>query len=201
MSSPRLPGAFGVGPDGWIAAARRLESPNRDARPPGSRLELLVIHNISLPPGRFGTGCIEQLFTNRLDPSAHPYFAGLEGLRVSAHFLIDRSGVLTQFVSCLERAWHAGASQFEGRPACNDFSLGIELEGTDQRPYTQKQYRTLARLTRVLFTAFPLSAVRGHSDIAPARKTDPGPSFDWSRLARDLGLPASVLPPAARPVS
>jgi len=199
MSSARTPGAYDVGPDGWIAAARRVESPNRDARPPGTRLELLVIHNISLPPGRFGTGCVEQLFTNRLDASAHPYFAALAGLRVSAHFLIDRGGVLTQFVSCSERAWHAGQSQFEGRPACNDFSLGIELEGTDERPYTQKQYRTLARLARKLIAAFPLRAVRGHSDVAPGRKTDPGPSFDWRRLARDLGAAAALLPASALP--
>ena len=182
-----------------MAADESRASENCDARPAGAAITLLVIHNISLPPGRFGTGCVEQLFTNRLDASAHPYFAALAGLRVSAHFLIDRGGVLTQFVSCSERAWHAGQSQFEGRPACNDFSLGIELEGTDERPYTQKQYRTLARLARKLIAAFPLRAVRGHSDVAPGRKTDPGPSFDWRRLARDLGADASLLPASALP--
>jgi N-acetyl-anhydromuramoyl-L-alanine amidase len=186
-----------VGADGWVGTARRLDSPNCDARPAGARVELLVIHNISLPPGQFGTGSIERLFTNRLDPAGHHFFADLEGIRVSAHFLIARDGALTQFVSCNDRAWHAGRSEFEGRAACNDFSIGIELEGTDESAYDEAQYLALARLGRALRAAYPLRAIRGHSDIAPGRKTDPGPSFDWPRLARDLRVDLSMLPPAA----
>jgi AmpD protein len=178
-----------------VAGARRLESPNQDARPPGSRIELLLVHNISLPPGEFGTGCVEQLFTNRLPGDAHPYFAILQGLRVSAHFLIARDGRLTQFVGCAQRAWHAGASEFEGRPACNDFSLGVELEGSDDVAYAEEQYRVLGRLARALFAAYPLRAVRGHSDVAPGRKTDPGTAFDWRRLARDLDTDVAVFAP------
>lgn len=187
-----------VGADGWVAAAMRVESPNCDARPPGTQVELLVIHSISLPPGRFGTGHVERLFTNGLDPAAHPYFMELDGLRVSAHFLIARDGALTQFVSCNDRAWHAGRSEFEGRAACNDFSIGIELEGTDDTPYEDAQYAALARLGRALLSAYPLRAIRGHSDIAPGRKTDPGPAFDWPRLARELAVDLSMLPHAFR---
>jgi AmpD protein len=180
---------------GWLDGALRLDSPNCDARPPDTAIELLVIHNISLPPGRFGTGCVERLFTNRLRAGADPAFEALQGLRVSAHFLVARGGRVTQFVACNDRAWHAGASSFEGRPACNDFSLGVELEGTDERPYTAAQYRVLARLARVLFAAYPLRAVRGHSDIAPGRKTDPGPAFDWRRFADDLNAHRAAFAP------
>jgi AmpD protein len=180
---------------GWIAQARRVPSPNYDARPADTQIELLLIHNISLPPGEFGTGAIEQLFTNCLDHEAHPYFATLRDLRVSAHFLIARDGRLTQFVGCAERAWHAGQSLFEGRPRCNDFSLGIELEGTDTLAYTDAQYQMLQRLGRTLFAAYPLRAVRGHSDVSGPRKTDPGAAFDWPRFARALNLgPAAFAP-------
>lgn len=167
---------------GWLDSARRLPSPNHDARPEGMAVELVVVHNISLPPGEFGGSGVEQLFTNRLDPAAHPYYAGIAHLRVSAHFFIRRDGELIQFVSCIQRAWHAGASHWRGRERCNDFSLGIELEGTDDQAFTDAQYETLNRLLAVLKAAYPIAAVTGHSDIAPGRKTDPGSCFDWDRL-------------------
>lgn len=171
---------------GWLSDAtprfRRLPSPNFDPRPAGMTVELLVIHNISLPPDEFGGPGVEQLFTNTLDPDEHPYYAEIQGLKVSAHFFIRRDGSLLQFVSCLERAWHAGASQWQGRERCNDFSIGIELEGCDSQPFEEAQYETLGRLTAALRAAYPLRALVGHSDIAPGRKTDPGPCFDWSRL-------------------
>ena len=176
---------------GWHPGARRVRSPNADARPPGAAVTLIVVHGISLPPGRFGGDAIERLFTNRLDPAAHPYFAGIAALRVSSHFLIRRDGKLVQFVPCGERAWHAGASRFDGRERCNDFSIGVELEGTDERPYTAKQYARLAALVRRLRRAWPIDAVAGHSDVAPGRKTDPGPAFDWARLRRLLGATAA----------
>ena len=171
---------------GWLPGVRRVRSPNADARPDGAAVTLVVVHGISLPPGRFGGDAIERLFTNRLDAREHPYYAGLEGLRVSAHFLIRRDGALTQFVSCAERAWHAGASRWKGRERCNDYSIGIELEGTDERPYTAKQYARLAALVRRLRRHWPIEDVAGHSDVAPGRKTDPGPAFDWKRLRRLL---------------
>jgi len=180
-------------PTGILAGARQLDSPNHDARPEGSRVELLVIHNISLPPGRFGGPAVEELFMNVLDCAAHPYFEALRGIRVSAHFLIRRGGELVQFVPCDLRAWHAGVSSWRGRERCNDFSIGIELEGTDQRPYTERQYRRLECLTRMLRARYPITDIVGHSDIAPGRKTDPGPSFDWERYrkAADTGCPQS----------
>lgn len=170
--------------NGWIVEARQLLSPNRDARPDNSVIDLLVIHGISLPPGEFGGPWIDDLFLNRLDASAHPYFAEINGLEVSSHLLIRRDGELVQYVSLLERAWHAGQSCFEGRERCNDFAIGIELEGTDELPYEPVQYECLAALTRAIQYAFPqISRERivGHSDIAPGRKTDPGPAFDWGR--------------------
>lgn len=175
--------------DGWLPGARRVPSPNCNARPAGVEVSLLVIHNISLPPGRFGGPWIEDLFLNRLRHDAHPYFETLRGLQVSAHFLIRRRGDLLQFVSTDARAWHAGKSVFRGLENCNDFSLGIELEGTDERPFTAKQYLRLARLTAQLQRRYPaitLDRIVGHSDIAPGRKTDPGPAFDWARLRAAL---------------
>lgn len=171
---------------GWLIGARRIDSPNADERPAGTETSLIVIHNISLPPGKFGGDDIADLFTNRLDPAAHPYYAGIAQLRVSAHFLIRRRGELLQFVPCDRRAWHAGVSTWQGRERCNDFSIGIELEGTDDRPFTQAQYRRLAALIRKLRRTYPVVDMVGHSDIAPGRKTDPGPYFDWSRLHRML---------------
>ncbi len=175
---------FAIDPAGWLSRARRLPSPNRDTRPPGTSIDLLVIHNISLPPGEFGASWIDDLFLNRLDPAAHPYFATIDHLRVSAHLLVRRDGAITQYVPFDERAWHAGVSCFETRDCCNDFSIGIELEGTDDTPFTDHQYQALAAITRALRERFPaITAERivGHSDIAPARKTDPGPAFDWAR--------------------
>jgi AmpD protein len=170
---------------GWVSEARRVDSPNRDARPPGCAIELVVVHCISLPPGRFGGGEIERLFTNRLDCGAHEFFAQLRGLRVSAHFLIARDGTVTQFVSCADRAWHAGISAWEGRPGCNDFSVGVELEGSEFEPFTAAQYGALGALQRALRGRYPIRAVRGHEEIAPGRKFDPGPLFDWTRVSRD----------------
>lgn len=170
---------------GWLLApAQRQPSPNADQRPPNTAISLLVIHNISLPAGRFGGPAVTQLFTNQLDTSAGSLFAELDGLRVSAHFFLRRQGELVQFVSTQDRAWHAGVSQFRGRNRCNDFSIGIELEGTDLLPYTDAQYQQLAALTHVLKARYPLQAAVGHEHIAPGRKTDPGPAFDWQRYGR-----------------
>jgi AmpD protein len=171
---------------GWVDAAQRIESPNRDARPAGCVPELLVLHCISVPPGRFGQGHIARLFTNTLEPAADPVLAPLAGVRVSAHFFIERTGALVQFVSCLERAWHAGASAWDGRERCNDFSIGIELEGTEFEPFTAAQYASLVPLQHALWSAYPIRWARGHSEIAPGRKTDPGPLFDWTRVRRDI---------------
>lgn len=167
---------------GWLGVARRIPSPNCDDRPAAEPVTLVVIHAISLPPGEFGGSGIIDLFTNCLDAGAHPYFGEIHGLRVSAHFLIRRDGELIQFVSCAQRAWHAGASSWRGRAACNDFSIGIELEGCDQLPFEDAQYQCLNRLLGELYRRHPIDDVVGHSDIAPGRKTDPGPCFDWRRL-------------------
>jgi len=184
-----------VDTDGWVSLAHISPSPNCEARPEGVAPSLIVIHNISLPPGEFGGSAITELFQNRLDCSAHPYFdEHLRGLRVSSHFLIARSGALEQFVSCEARAWHAGASDFFGRPRCNDFSIGIELEGTDDLGFEPPQYETLAELVRALAARYPIDALAGHADIAPGRKTDPGPYFDWDRLARETGLADRYFP-------
>jgi N-acetyl-anhydromuramoyl-L-alanine amidase len=175
---------------GLLAAARQLPSPNQDERPPGFGPELIVVHCISLPPGEFGGPWIDRLFTNRLDPAGHSYFATIASMRVSAHLLIRRDGEVVQYVPFHRRAWHAGQSQWCGRARCNDFSIGIELEGTDDGPYTTAQYRRLAATIRALCRAYPgLSPERiaGHSEIAPGRKTDPGPGFDRARLERWLG--------------
>ncbi len=170
-----------VGVNGWISGVRRIATDNCDARPSSSSIDLLVIHNISLPPGEFGGAAITRLFTNTLDTAAHPYYAQLKGVKVSAHFLIRRDGGIVQFVPCNKRAWHAGASLWQGRPACNDFSLGVELEGSDSVPFSDQQYAALIRLTRRLKRAYPIRDIAGHADIAPGRKTDPGPCFDWPR--------------------
>lgn len=172
---------------GMVRSALQVPSPNCDDRPPGVEVTLLVVHNISLPPGRFGGTAIAELFTNRLDPAADPYFSTIRDLRVSAHFVIGRDGALTQFVSCARRAWHAGVSSWRGRADCNDFSIGVELEGTDQLAYEAAQYRVLARLARALCRRYPIADFAGHQDIAPGRKTDPGPAFDWARLRRLVG--------------
>ena len=165
---------------------RIVDSPNQDARPPGARVSLAVIHSISLPPGEYGGEGIERLFTNRLDPAAHPYFRQVHALKVSSHFLIRRDGELVRFVPVARRAWHAGASSWRGRPRCNDFSIGIELEGTDDTPFEDTQYAALGVLLFDLRKQLPLRDIAGHSEIAPGRKTDPGAGFDWQRLLLDL---------------
>ncbi len=172
---------FAVDPAGLVAGAAQVPSPHRDERPPGTVVDLVVIHNISLPPGEFGGPAVVDLFTGRLDIGAHPWFDRLAGVRVSAHFLVRRGGELLQFVGCGDRAWHAGRSEWRGRTRCNDFSIGVELEGTDDQPFTPAQYATLAALTDALHAAYPIADIVGHSDIAPDRKTDPGPHFDWER--------------------
>ena len=184
VSAPRR--HLAIDERGYANLARQVRSPNRDARPEGTVVSLVVVHGISLPPGEFGGDDIARLFTNRLDSASHPSFATISHLRVSAHFLVRRDGELIQFVGCLDRAWHAGVSAWKGRERCNDFSIGIELEGTDTVPYAPAQYTMLARLIRALKRAFPIEDIAGHSDIAPARKTDPGPAFDWARLRRLL---------------
>jgi AmpD protein len=166
-----------------------VPSPNQDERPAGHEIELIVIHGISMPPGEYGGPYIEQLFTNRLDPAAHPFFASIVGLNVSAHLLVRRDGQVIQFVPFQRRAWHAGESHFEDRIRCNDFSIGIELEGTDTDPYTPAQYSQLADLIECLMRNYPAISrqrITGHSDIAPQRKTDPGPAFEWAKLHHEL---------------
>ena len=175
---------------GWLQSAEVLPSPNFDARPERSNIKLIVVHGISLPPGEYGGGHIQKFFCNRLDVNAHDYFASICDLRVSAHCLIERDGRIVQFVSFLDRAWHAGVSEWRGESGCNDFSIGIELEGQDHEAYSEAQYQSLARLVDALRSYFPgiaSDAIAGHSDIAPGRKTDPGPAFDWARLRQLIG--------------
>lgn len=177
--------ALKVDAQGLLAGCEYIPSPNCDERPAGA-IELLVIHNISLPPGEFGGDGVQRLFANDLDISAHPYYRTIAGLKVSAHFFIRRDGRIIQFVSCLRRAWHAGASCWQGRARCNDFSIGVELEGSDFVPFSDAQYAALHDLTRALRAAYPLHGIAGHRDIAPQRKTDPGPCFDWARYLAGL---------------
>jgi N-acetyl-anhydromuramoyl-L-alanine amidase len=179
---------------GWWGAAKRRESPNFGPRPEGTAIDLALIHSISLPPGEYGGDAIERLFTNRLDWDAHPYYAQIRGFEVSAHFLIRRDGELLQFVSCDARAWHAGASAWRGRVDCNDFSIGIELEGLEGERFDALQYPALAGLIAALVHRYPIDAVAGHEHVAPARKRDPGAGFDWARLG---ALLASRLGPQA----
>ena len=178
--------------NGLLRDARFIPSPNCDARPDNPVPSLIVIHNISLPPDEFGGPGVIDLFTNQLDPATHPYSATIAELKVSAHFFIRRDGEIIQFVPCTERAWHAGASTWCGRERCNDFSIGIELEGSDTTPFTDAQYAALNQLTRALRAAYPIQDVAGHADIAPERKTDPGPHFDWGRFRASLD--ESLLP-------
>jgi len=167
---------------GWLNGARRCESPNFGARPEGVAVDLALIHSISLPPGEYGGDAIERLFTNRLDWQAHPYYRQIRGLEVSAHFLIRRDGALLQFVSCDQRAWHAGASVWRGRSDCNDFSVGIELEGLEGESFEAPQYAVLAGLIAALRRRYPIAAITGHEHVAPGRKRDPGAGFEWERL-------------------
>jgi N-acetyl-anhydromuramoyl-L-alanine amidase len=175
-----------LGRDGLLGGAKYVASPNCDARPQGAAISLLVLHSISLPPGEYGGDGIERLFTNRLDAAAHPYFREISALQVSSHFLVRRDGALLQFVPVHLRAWHAGASSWRGRSRCNDFSLGVELEGTDDAEFSAAQYAALADLISALRNELPLRDIAAHSDIAPGRKSDPGARFDWARLLVDL---------------
>ena len=179
---------------GWLSAARACPSPNFGPRPAGALVDLAVIHSISLPPGQYGGDAIEQLFTNRLDWDAHPYYGEIRGLQVSAHFLVRRDGELMQFVSCDQRAWHAGRSSWRGRENCNDYSIGIELEGLEGEHFESAQYDTLIVLLRELAQRYPLAGVAGHEHVAPGRKLDPGPGFDWARLIAALGWPLRYFP-------
>ena len=183
--------------DGWFDAARRCASPNFGPRPEGVAIELVLIHSISLPPGEYGGDGIERLFTNRLDWDAHPYYRQIRGLEVSAHFLIRRGGELLQFVSCDARAWHAGASIWRGRRDCNDFSIGIELEGLEGDVFEAPQYVALAGLIGALRQHYPIAAVTGHEQVAPGRKNDPGAGFDWARLRTSLQAAAPDFPEVA----
>lgn len=193
-ASPRVPAAarprFSVDrATQRLRGARFRPSPNQDARPDPADVSLLVVHAISLPPGRFGGGHVDALFANTLDPGAHPYFRKIRELRVSSHLCIFRTGAVTQYVAFDRRAWHAGASRFDGRVRCNDFSIGVELEGTDDDPFEARQYRRLAEVARALMRAYPAitpARIVGHSDVAPGRKTDPGPHFDWIRFHAEL---------------
>jgi AmpD protein len=173
---------FIISEDGWCSSAFRYDSPHYNSRPADTAIDLLVLHNISLPAGQFGGPHVSDLFTGRVDYNADPSFADLRNLEVSAHFFVRRDGRLVQYVSCNDRAWHAGVSQFQGRANCNDFSIGVEMEGTDHVAFSSAQYAVLAELAVALLNRYPLRWVTGHEHVAPGRKTDPGPCFDWPRL-------------------
>ena len=187
---------------GLMRGVRQIPSPNHDARPPGIEADLIVVHGISLPPGQFGGPWIDRLFTNTLPGEVHPYFTEVESLRVSSHLAVKRGGEVTQYVRFGDRAWHAGQSHYQGRDACNDFSVGVEIEGTDTLPYETAQYDALARIVAALCAAYPrLSPARlvGHSDIAPGRKTDPGPAFDWALARRLIAAAVSAASACGKP--
>jgi N-acetyl-anhydromuramoyl-L-alanine amidase len=182
---------------GWYRFAHRVASPNFGPRPQGAAIDLVVVHSISLPPGVYGGDEVRQLFTNTLDWNAHPYFKAIEGMQVSAHFFIRRDGALLQFVSCDERAWHAGASSYRGRGNCNDDSVGVELEGLEGQAFEGPQYDTLASVCAALAQHYPIRHIAGHEHIAPGRKNDPGAGFEWATLQRALGWPREWFPPAS----
>jgi N-acetyl-anhydromuramoyl-L-alanine amidase len=196
---PRVPEPTGprlcVGPDGWLAGVRHHPSPNFGRRPTGAVVDLVVVHSISLPPGVFGSGDIDRLFTNTLNWDGHPYYQTIRGLEVSAHFVIDRQGQVTQYVGLFDRAWHAGVSFWRGRPNCNDDSVGIELEGLEGGTFEHAQYDALAALCHAIAQACPIAHVAGHEHIAPGRKLDPGPGFEWPRLVALLGWQGVQYPP------
>ena len=183
---------------GWWHKARRCESPNFGARPAGMAVDLVLVHSISLPPGEYGGDAIERLFTNRLDWDANPYYSQIRGMQVSAHFLVRRDGQLLQFVSCDDRAWHAGESRWRGRSGCNDFSIGVELEGLEGAAFELPQYKALTALVKVLARHYPIAALAGHEHVAPGRKQDPGPGFEWPRLKAALGWPEARFPDQLR---
>jgi AmpD protein len=183
----KTPEASALWDDGWYRFAGRLPSPNFGPRPAGCTVDLIVIHSISLPPGEYGGDGVQRLFTNTLDWNQHPYYKTIEGIQVSAHFYVRRDGQLWQFVSCDDRAWHAGASTWRGRDNCNDFSIGIELEGLEGEPFDAAQYETLSALAASVAQRYPISQVAGHEHVAPGRKHDPGRGFDWRALHHQLG--------------
>jgi AmpD protein len=196
--TPRLPEAADpLWDQGWYRFAHRVASPNFGARPAAAAIDLVVVHSISLPPGVYGGDEVERLFTNTLDWDAHPYFQQIRGAQVSAHFFIRRDGALWQFVSCDDRAWHAGQSAYRGRANCNDDSVGIELEGLEGGPFEHAQYEALATVCAAIAQHYPIAHIAGHEHIAPGRKNDPGAAFDWPLLQRQLGWPASWFPPAS----
>lgn len=183
--------------DGWLCSARHLASPNFGHRPAKAVVDLVVLHSISLPPGVYGGDQVQAFFTNQLDWSQHPYYRQIEGMQVSAHFYVRRNGEVWQFVSCDDRAWHAGQSSYRGRDNCNDDSIGIELEGLEGDTFEPAQYAALAKLVPALARHYPIAHIAGHEHIAPGRKLDPGPGLDWALLQQTLGLAPHYLPPAA----
>lgn len=197
MNDPCMPGT-GVWLNGWYRFARRVSSPNYGPRPPDACIDLIVLHSISLPPGVYGGNQVQLLFTNQLDWEMHPYFRQIAGLKVSTHFYIQRNGDLWQFVSCDERAWHAGASHYRGRSNCNDDSIGIELEGLEGDGFEAAQYNALAALSPALIQRYPIAHIAGHEHIAPGRKGDPGPGLDWTLLQSTLGLQDACFPKGIR---
>ena len=197
MNGPEANPANSLWRTGWYSYARRLVSPNFGPRPPGSAVDLIVVHSISLPPGQYGGDEVQRLFTNSLDWNAHPYFRQIEGMQVSSHFYIRRNGELWQFVSCDDRAWHAGQSHYRGRDNCNDDSIGVELEGLEGGAFEPAQYETLGDLCAAIVQHYPIAHLAGHEHIAPGRKQDPGAGFEWSRLRQALGWPAERFPPTA----
>jgi AmpD protein len=199
MTSPTAPADdASLWNGGWYRFARQLPSPNFGPRPADARVDLLVIHSISLPPGQYGGDEVQRLFTNTLDWHAHPYFQSIEGMQVSSHFYIRRNGELWQFVSCADRAWHAGVSSYRGRDNCNDDSIGIELEGLEGLPFEAAQYETLASLCAALGQRYPVQHIAGHEHVAPGRKGDPGSGFAWAALQQSLGWPAQYFPEGLR---
>ena len=184
---------------GWYTGAQRLDSPNFGPRPPQAQIDLIVVHSSSLPPGQYGGPQVAQFFTNQLPHDEHPYFEALRGVAVSAHFFLRRDGALLQFVSCDDRAWHAGVSSYRGRAQCNDDSVGIELEGLEGDTFTSAQYVTLSALCQAIQSAYPIAHVAGHEHIAPGRKQDPGPGFDWPRLRAELGWDPRCFPSGTAP--
>ncbi|MEO8247905.1 MAG: 1,6-anhydro-N-acetylmuramyl-L-alanine amidase AmpD [Burkholderiales bacterium] len=194
LTEPFAPATTRQWQDGWWLEARRVPSPNFGARPVGAFVDLIVLHSISLPPGRYGGDEVLQLFCNALDCGAHPYLERLRGVQVSSHFFLRRGGALIQCVSCDDRAWHAGASRYRGRDNCNDDSIGIELEGLEGDLFEPAQYEVLARLCKAVATQYPIGHVAGHEHVAPARKFDPGPGFDWERLGRALAWDGTCFP-------
>lgn len=198
VHSPLADPSNGPWSQGWLRTATQCPSPNFGARPEGASIDLIVVHSISLPPGIYGTGDVQRLFTNQLDWDAHPYFQSIRGLQVSSHFFITRQGIVWQFVSADQRAWHAGQSFWRGRPRCNDDSIGIELEGLEGQHFEPAQYQSLVQLCQQIRVHYAITYIAGHEHIAPGRKNDPGPGFSWSRLQQDLSWPAAMFPPSIK---